>query len=323
MKWEYWQRQYLETHCTARGLRPKTIAAYKLTLDGFRSYIRFRASDKSPEEVTAKDVLEYVDCLRRERGNGDSAVNRQVTVVKNFYRAMVALGHLKPNENPMAFFPKLKKSARKLPETLKAEEVKRLLSAPRTDTVMGLRDRAILVLLYGTGIRASECAELLDEWVDLDAKTIRVTGKGGHERSIPLNEEVAEALRCYRESRGPVGKSQCFFRSRKQGGMSRNAIYERVRTYGRRTRIAKRVSPHRLRHTFATDLVRAGVNLVTIRDLLGHRQITSTQIYLHSTAEDLRYAAQKHPVSSLINKVAELLPGVVLPFQHPPKAGVG
>ena len=110
MKWEYWQRQYLETHCTARGLRPKTIAAYKLTLDGFRSYIRFRASDKSPEEVTAKDVLEYVDCLRRERENGDSAVNRQVTVVKNFYRAMVALGHLKPNENPMAFFPKLKKS---------------------------------------------------------------------------------------------------------------------------------------------------------------------------------------------------------------------
>lgn len=322
MKWEYWQRQYIETHCTARGLRPKTIAAYKLTLEGFRNYMQFRMPDKGPEEVTAKEVLEYVDYLRVERGNGDSAVNRQVTVLKNFYRAMVALGHLKPDENPLAFFPRLKKGARKLPETLKPEELKQLLSSPGTDTVIGLRDRAILTVLYGTGIRATECAELLEGRVDLGGCTIQVTGKGGHERTIPLNKDVMEAMHIYREARGPIGESEFFFRSRKQRGMSRNAIYERVRTHGQRTRIVKRVSPHRLRHTFATDLVRAGVNLVTIRDLLGHRQITSTQIYLHSTAEDLRYAAERHPVSGLIHKIAALLPGVILPFQHPRKVGV-
>ena len=93
-------------------------------------------------------------------------------------------------------------------------------------------------------------------------------------------------------------------------------MYERVRTWGNRTRIGKPLSPHRLRHTFATHLVRAGVGLVTIRDLLGHRLITSTQIYLHVTAQDLRHAAERHPIAGLLDTVTHLLPDVKLPFQH-------
>ena len=100
--------------------------------------------------------------------------------------------------------------------------------------------------------------------------------------------------------------------------MSRGAIYERVKCYASKAKIPKRVSPHRLRHTFATHLVKAGVQLVTIRDLLGHRLITSTQIYLHVTAADLREAADRHPISTLSGFVTELLPEVKLPFQHPP-----
>ena len=202
---------------------------------------------------------------------------------------------------------------------LSAEEVQHLLASPPKDIVLGLRDRAILALLYGTGIRASECATLLEKDVDLAVGTIRVTGKGGHERSIPLNPKVAESLKAYRQARGNVPAKETFFRSRTGKAMSRGAIYERVRTHARRARIAKRVSPHTLRHTFATHLVRAGVGLVTIRDLLGHRLITSTQIYLHVTAEDLRSAAASHPIERLAPTVEFLLPNVKLPLQYAPR----
>ena len=319
MTWEYWICLYTQTHCTARGLRASTIAAYRKTLDQFREYVRFQQGDVEPGQVTARHVLEYVNHLRRDRHNGDSAVGRQVTILKNFYRAIVAMGHLEPAANPLAHFPKLKAKPRKLPTVLSAEEVQHLLASPPKDIVLGLRDRAILALLYGTGIRATECATLLEKDVDLVAGTIRVTGKGGHQRTLPLNPKVAESLKVYRQARGNVPLREAFFRSRTGKAMSRGAIYERVRTHARRARIAKRVLPHTLRHTFATHLVRAGVGLVTIRDLLGHRLITSTQIYLHVTAEDLRSAAANHPIERLAPTVEFLLPNVKLPLQYAPR----
>lgn len=318
MKWQFWTQLYLEKHCTARGLSPKTIAAYKMTLEGFRAYVRFRLGDRAPDELTTRDIIEYVEYLRRDRRNGDSAVNRQVTVLKCFYRAVVAMEQIDPDQNPMAHFPRIKATPSKLPVFLSEQEVRRLIAQPRTNTVLGLRDRAMLMTLYGTGIRASECATLTEENVDLENGTIRVTGKGGHQREIPLNREVSRALRMYRQARGRVTPHAAFFRSRRGGDLSRNAIYERVRTHSTRARITKRVSPHRLRHIFATHLVKKGVQIVTIRDLLGHRCISSTQIYLHTTAEDMRRAAAKHPVEGLVDQVADLLPNVKLPFQWPP-----
>jgi integrase/recombinase XerD len=318
MKWEYWIQQYLEVHCTARGLAPRTIRAYQATLVGFQGYIVFRRPEQGPDELAAREILEYVEYLRRERHNGASAVNRQVTILRSFYRAMVAMDYLEPRANPMANFPKIKAAAKKLPVFLNEEEVRVLLATPRTDTILGLRDRAILTLLYATGIRASECAEMAESDVDLADRTIRVRGKGGHERSIPLTAEVARVLGQYQRARGPAPRAAGFFRSRGGRAMSRNGIFERVRRYGRKARIPKTLSPHRLRHTFATHLVKAGVDLVTIRDLLGHRCVTSTQIYLHTTAEDLRAAAAKHPVEQLISRVQDWLPDVRLPFQWPP-----
>jgi site-specific recombinase XerD len=215
----------------------------------------------------------------------------------------------------MAHFPKIKAAPRKLPHPLSREEVGVLLDHPPTDTVIGIRDRAVLTLLYGTGIRASECAGLTERDINWEEATIRVMGKGGHERTLPLNEEVIHVLRQYRLARGPAQAGEPFFRSREGGALSRNAIYERVRRHARQARLPQRVSPHRLRHTFATHLVQAGVGLVTLRDLLGHRQITSTQIYIHLTAQDLRQAAAKHPVGRLIRRMEELLPHMKLPFQ--------
>jgi integrase/recombinase XerD len=315
MKWDYWIALYLQTHCTARGLRSSSIDAYRATLEGFREYVRWRLPERGPDQITPRDVLEYLDYLRRERHNGASAINRQVTVLRNFYRAVVAMGHLEARDNPLAHFPKVKAERRKLPVTLNEEEVRRLIERPPTDTVLGLRDRAMLTLLYGTGIRASECAGLSEKDIDWEERTIHVVGKGGHERTIPLNEEVLHILKQYRLARGSLKPHEAFFRSREGGALSRNAVYERVRTNGRKARIEKRVSPHRLRHTFATHLIRAGVGLVTVRDLLGHQQITSTQIYIHLTAQDLRQAAERHPIAELIRRVEDLLPNVKLPFQ--------
>ncbi|MGB8692320.1 MAG: tyrosine-type recombinase/integrase, partial [Steroidobacteraceae bacterium] len=152
--------------------------------------------------------------------------------------------------------------------------------------------------------------------VDLIRLTISVNGKGGHERTIPLNPNLAQTMQIYARARGPSLPNAPFFRSRFGGPLSRAAIYERIRTHGQRGHVGIPISPHRLRHTFATHLVRTGVGLVTIRDLLGHRQITSTQIYLHVTAEDLRHAAALHPIGALLATVQHLLPVGRLPFQR-------
>lgn len=318
MKWPYWITLYIQTHCVARGLRATTMAAYEKTLYQFRAYLEVEFDNRDPAAVTAADVLAYLEFLRRERNNGASAVNRQVVILKNFYKAIVAMGHLAADDNPLAHFPKIKAAPRKLPVALSEEEVQRLLDAPGDDTVLGLRDRALLALLYGTGIRASECAGLCEQDLDLKERTVTVEGKGGHQRTLPLNEEVYAALAKYRQVRGEVGREDAVFQSRLGKGMSRGAIYERVRKWAQQAKLTKHVSPHRLRHTFASHLVRAGVKLVTIRDLLGHRMITSTQIYLHVTAHDLREAADLHPIGRLAPVLEQLLPGQQLPRQHPP-----
>lgn len=319
MKWPYWIQLYTRTFCTARGLRPRTIAAYEATLRQFHEYARLALGDKAPDQISTREALEYLQHLRDVRGNGDSAINRTATILKNFYRAMVTMGHLDPRDNPMQGLPSIKAAPRKQPRFLKVEEVEKLLRVPPDDTVIGLRDRAILALLYGTGIRASECSSLREADVDFDVGTVTVTGKGGHERSVPMNDNVTQAMLRYRHHRGPSMPRAPFFRSRRGNGMSRGAIYERVRSWGHRARIRQRISPHRLRHTFATHLVHKGVNVVTIRDLLGHKQVTSTQIYFHSTAHDMRAAADKHPIGHLMGIIEHLLPNVKLPFQYAPR----
>lgn len=317
MMWSYWMALYLRTHCVARGLSPPTIAAYEAALSQFRAWIEAQTPGQTPDRVAARDVLAYLEHLRRERDNGASAVNRAVTVLRSFYRAIVAMGHLEPRDNPLVGFPTIKAAPRKLPVILDAEEVQRLLATPRLTTVIGVRDRALLALFYGTGIRVSECAGLCEGRVDLRALTVTVRGKGGDERTVPFNEQVAARLREYIQVRGAQLSAAPFFRSRSGKAMARGTLYERVRTTGRRARLSKPLSPHRLRHTFASHLVKEGVGLVTIRDLLGHRQITSTQIYLHVTAQDLRAAAERHPISRLLGTIEHLLPNIKLPFQRP------
>jgi site-specific recombinase XerD len=221
--------------------------------------------------------------------------------------------------NPMVGFPKIKPPGRKFKEILSENETEKLINAPRTDTILGLRDRAIIIMLCGAGLRSSECATLKEKDVKISERILHITGKGGDERSIPLNDEMAESLHLYRCARGRVDRNGAFFRSRKKGkGLSRQAIYERVKTYARKARIKKCVSPHTLRHTFATHILNSGINLVTLQFLLGHRFLTSTQIYIHITAVDIRKAIYDHPFKKFIKCVRNLPSVFKLPFQNPP-----
>lgn len=317
MSWHYCIRLFIDTHCVARGLRARTLAAYEATLWQFHQWARLRCNERPCGQISPREVLEYLQHLRTDRLNGDSAINRHVTILRSFYVALVAMGHLPHTANPMAGFPTVKAAPRKLPVCLSPEQVQRLLDRPDCTTLIGLRDRALLALLYGTGIRASECAALRCGQVDLHNLTVFVRGKGGHERCIPLNPALAEILRTYERVRGASLPGAPFLRARGGQALSRTSIYERVRLWAQRAALGVPLSPHRLRHTFASHLVRAGVGLVTIRDLLGHRLITSTQIYLHVTAEDLRSAASKHPIGQLLRCVQHLLPDTALPFRAP------
>jgi site-specific recombinase XerD len=319
LTWNLWIDLYCETWCVGRNLKVSTIDAYRQTLRQFAVWLARTHHVWEPGDVTTRLVLDYVVHLREQRKNGDSAIQRVVVVLKNLYCAIKAFGHIAPDENPMNGFPKMKKGRKKLPVHLSKKEVQRLLATPKTDTVLGLRDRAILTLLYATGIRAGECAGLIEEWVDLEERTIRVLGKGNRERVIRLNNQVVRALRVYQEARGPQSPREVFFRTKSKKPINRKVVYQRVRKHATLAGLTKHVTPHTLRHTCATHLVRQDFDIVIIRDLLGHRQITSTQIYLHTTAHDMQMVAANHPVGELAPTIANLLEGVRLPIDHPPR----
>ena len=134
MKWPFWIELYIRTHCVARGLRPLTLVAYENALKQFHEWVQVKFSDRAPDEITARDVLSYVQYLREVRDNGASAVNRAVVVLRRFYCAMVAMGYLAPSANPLASFPSIKAVPRKLPFALSQEQVSRLLAEPKANT---------------------------------------------------------------------------------------------------------------------------------------------------------------------------------------------
>lgn len=315
IQWNYWLGLYLDRFCLSRGLSHKSVCAYRGDLGMFRSFILKRKGEVRPSSLRMNDILEYIRYLQEERHNGVCAVNRQIMSIKSFYRAMVAFEEIQPRENPMRDFPKLKPIPRKLPKHLSENEIKAMIKGCDADSIVGVRDRALLILLYGTGIRASECAGVTDLDIDFENKSIHVTGKGGHQRCVPLKDEVIEALKEYRGLRGEQPPSYAFFRSMRGNHLSRGAIYERVRKAGVRSKLEKRVSPHKLRHSFATHIIRTERNIQVVSELLGHRHVASTQIYVHVTGRDLMEAIEKHPIEMIVERIERNLVGVRLPFK--------
>jgi integrase/recombinase XerD len=184
------------------------------------------------------------------------------------------------------------KRAPRFPKSLSEADVEGLLAAPDTATPLGLRDRAMLETLYATGLRVSELVALKTFEVNLDANVLRAMGKGSKERLVPLGEEAADWISKYLRTRN--GKSNTLFITSRGGGMTRQAFWHLIRRYGARAIPGKKLSPHVLRHAFATHLINHGADLRVVQLLLGHADISTTQIYTHVARERLKALHAKH-----------------------------
>jgi site-specific recombinase XerD len=317
MKWDLFRILFLEKFCTARGLSAKTIATYSEALIEFEKYLVDLKNGPTPEKLTTVDICDYIQYLREQRGNGHATVNKKATVLRVFYRAMVALEMLQPNQDPCVRLPKLKKPQEKVGDILSLAEIERLAAAPEATTLLGLRDRAILLLLCTTGIRASECASIKEKDVDLENRMVRVLGKGNRQRVVMLNDLATLALQNYIAFRGSQGVGEAFFKVRTGKGIDRRRIFERVKYYVKKVRIFKKISPHRLRHSFATKMIKDGIGLATLKELLGHRNLQSTMRYIQISGEELRAAIGKLNIDDAFERVVALLPMDKLRYQRP------
>ncbi|NJM09474.1 MAG: tyrosine-type recombinase/integrase [Bdellovibrionaceae bacterium] len=240
MKWDYFFDLYLEKYCVARGLQPKTIATYRDVLKEFKKFVELQSSSRAPDEVTSAQVCEFIDHLKRGRLNGLATQNKKFVVVRSFYRALVALEQIAPKQDPCVRLPPMRKPQEKAGDILSIREIEQLAGAPSKETLLGVRDRAILLLLCTTGIRASECAGIRQCDVDLENRMVRVLGKGNRERVVMLNETTLKAMGNYEKFRGGHARSQPFFIVRTGKGIDRKRIFERVKYYLRRARIFKK-----------------------------------------------------------------------------------
>jgi integrase/recombinase XerD len=226
--------------------------------------------------------------LASKKGRASSAA-RRVSTLKRFYQYCV-------RERRMNADPTLKleppKRAPRFPKTLSEADVEALLAAPATETPLGLRDRAMLEMLYATGLRVSELVGLKIFQVSLESGVVRVMGKGSKERLVPLGEEAVQWISNYLKER--KSDSDALFITSRGGGMTRQAFWHLIRRYGKRAIPGKRLSPHVLRHAFATHLINHGADLRVVQLLLGHADISTTQIYTHVARERLKQLHAKH-----------------------------
>ena len=273
-----------------RGLAPATLAAYRGDLTRFSRWLSSRGLGL--ENARRLDVLDF---LAEHAHWPPRTIARRLSALRRFYQHLEREGRIAGNPCDRIDAPRL---GRPLPGTLTEQDVERLLAAPDVDTVLGVRDRAMLEVLYATGLRVSELVGLRSEQVDLRQGVLRVVGKGGRERLVPLGEQAVDWLERFLE-RGRSGilgtrSSAALFPTGRGGAMTRQAFWQLVKRYARRAGILRDVSPHTLRHAFATHLLDHGADLRVVQMLLGHRDISTTQIYTHVARERLKAIHARH-----------------------------
>ncbi len=314
MRWDHYTYKFINL-CITRGLTGTTIKTYEDVLKVFVGYMEDQKRKRDPLDVKISEIFDYLQFLREVRGNGQHSVQKHASVLKKFYESLVALGIIEYYKNPLRDFKRIRPAEERVRDVLSRKEAKRLLMTPNENMVLGIRDKAIMLLLYSTGIRASECVGLKNKDVDLEGHQITVMGKGQKERVVPLSGEAVKYLKKYVQARGEGAKLSSFFVTRVKNGITRKGIYDRIKKYVGLARINKVISPHNLRHTFATELVERKVSLVTIQHILGHRSISSTMRYLRINLKDLREAIGLHPINEFSDILNKLLPDVRLPYQ--------
>jgi integrase/recombinase XerD len=290
---EMWRRlvgRYLEALILERGLSPRTVDAYRNDLERYgREAI---AAGRDPARGTPQDVAGHLAVLRRQ-GLAARSVARHLVALRGFYRHLVELGER--DDDPTAGLAP-PKQMRKLPRVLREDQVEELLAAPDTETPLGRRDKAMLELVYATGLRVSELVGLELAQLRLDVGFLLAWGKGGKERVVPVGEQAESWLRGYlREARPRLvqGRHEVVFVNHRGSPLSRQGCWKIIAAYGRKIGVLK-LSPHVLRHSFATHLLEHGADLRAVQMMLGHASISTTQIYTHIHARRLRQLYDSH-----------------------------
>ena len=287
---------FLEYLTVELGLSANTRQAYERDLRLFCKTLGFKNSD-ALVNVSREQITGYMTQLK-ERGLAAATIARKLAAIKAFYRFMTAEGYM--DANPAEVVEAGTKGI-KLPRVLSEDEVVRLLNQPDITTAEGFRDRTMLEVLYATGMRVSELINLTLDRVDLNMKYIIAFGKGSKERIVPLGSVAAEFLQQYLEKVRPKlthadRNTNIVFLAFGGHELTRQRFWQIIRGYGRKANINKALTPHILRHSFATHLLDNGADLRSVQELLGHSDISTTQIYTHLTNKRLRdIYAKAHP----------------------------
>lgn len=297
--------RYINYLKAERNVSPYTVRNYTTALQGnlrgiekgFFQFLTFRGIDRL-EEVDNHVIRDYLAWLK-EREIAKASIARTLSAVRSFFRYLVREGMLPENPTRNTSSPKLDK---RLPSFLTINETTRLLAAPDLNTPQGQRDRALLELLYASGLRVSELAGLDIEHVDLETREIRVWGKGSKERIVLMGEPAARALTAYlkqgRQHMAGEKKSRAFFLNRAGGRLTERSVQTILQECATMAGIDKKVHPHLLRHTFATHLLDGGADLRVVQELLGHASLSSTQIYTHVSQSQARKVYHNaHPMA--------------------------
>ncbi len=271
--------QFLDGIWLESGLSANTLAAYRADLRAFQSWLAKKGL--ALEQVTRADLLAYLAANVRV-GLSPRSSARHLSTLRRFYRYLLIQGRTQADPTADVRSPVI---GRPLPKNISEQGVEKLLSTPPRDTALGSRDRAMLETMYASGLRVSELVGLTLNELDLTTGLVRVVGKGGRERIVPLGEEASESLGEYLgQARSDLLKAQltdAVFVTRRGGPMTRQAFWQLIKRYAQQAGIGAEFSPHSLRHAFATHLLNHGADLRSVQMLLGHTDLSTTQIYTH------------------------------------------
>jgi len=286
--------RFLDAVWMERGLSPNTLAAYRADLTALERWLEVH--DMTLATAQRGDVLAFM-ASRVQAGARPRSTARQLSSFRRFYRHLVREGSLREDPTAQIAMPKV---GRSLPRSLTEEEVEALLGAPAVGDPLGHRDRTMLEVLYATGLRVSELVNLKLAQVNLNQGVLRIVGKGDRERLIPLGEEAVQWVQQFLH--GPrveillERQTDFLFPTRRGDRMTRQAFWHIIKRYARKAGVQKELSPHTLRHAFATHLLNHGADLRVVQMLLGHSDLSTTQIYTHVARERLKdLHSQHHP----------------------------
>lgn len=277
-----------------RGVSRNTIQSYEQDLVKYSLYMRKK--NKTLASVQREDVVDFLMELK-DKDLSSSTIARNLAALKTFWKFLVAEQLVKENVAALVETPKTWKN---IPDVLNRDEVERLLEAPSNKGWMGIRDRAILELMYAAGLRVSEVKDLKKTSINLEAGFVKCSGKGGKERIVPIGRVAAKALHRYIEKERDklcrkTGDDHLFL-SRLGRKISRQSLWKMMQKYAAETGIKKHITPHTLRHSFATHLLEGGADLMGVQEMLGHADISTTQIYTHVNKEKLKKVHEEfHP----------------------------